>query len=298
MSIKHLIYQDVNHKSTSFEQYSSEALPIECEVTCKAPEPEPLEQFYIQLFSFSASSATNAVTIIWHRGLEWNDFDEVLVSTKNDGSNAQQIQLDRDVEQTFTFETTSTVFYIGVMQKGKNKADAESRAREIYDNASLSHTLLPYFSSRSATCVLDNNIVYYTDNINILKSTLKSNQIIYPSTIKPDYAPFGIDYLFDGIASYVSNEGAEYAIHISTPQNDYNMHNTTYVSMSWARAGLPETTEWVDINYKLGFSRIPVDSPIYAEDWAEEFMSDKKWTTSIFRFPTGSQEYRTELGYI
>lgn len=296
MNKLHKLYQDINHRSNSFENYDELVVPTSCEVTCKAPEPVG-EPFYVNLFSFSAASTTNTVTMIYGRGLEWNDFEGVYVATDNIGSDKQQITLEKGVEQEFTFVKSTTTFYVGVIQLGEDLYDATDKALRKYSDGSLSHTMLPYFTTRSSKCVLDNNIVYYTDDINILKSTLKSNQIIFPYTIKPDYAPFGIDYLFDGMASYVSNEGAEYSIHISTPQNDYNMRNTTYVSMSWERAGLPETTEWVDINYKLGFSRIPVESPIYAKEWAEEFMSDKKWTTSIFRFPTGSQEYRTELGY-
>lgn len=294
MSVKHLVYQDVNYKSASFEQYSNEALPIDCEVTCKAPEPVG-EPFYVNLFSFSTQSLTNTVTMIYGRGLEWNDFEGVYVSTDNIGSDKQQITLEKGVEQEFTFVKSTATFYVGVIQLGEDLYDATDKALRKYSDGSLSHTMLPYFTTRSSKCVLDNNITFYTDHINILKSTFKSNQVIYRSDIKPSLTDTGIEYLFDGHLTYTSNEGETYAIHIYDPQHDQAMRNTTYFSMSWTRAGLPETTEWVDIHYDLGFSRIPVESPIYAEEWCTNFMQDKYYNTYIYTFPSGAKEYRTEL---
>lgn len=298
MNKLHKLYQDINHRSNSFENYDELVVPTSCEVTCKAPEPEPVgEPFYINLRQFRATSAAS-IDVEYVRGLEWNDFDGIWIGKNLDGTESQTIDLIKGATQTFTSDTSSQYWYMGVIVKGKDLADAREKAQQKYLDGALSFKLIPLYGSGPFSKVLiTNDIIYYTDQITKEHYTISADTVTIPGKFKPPYDPnYDYEYRFDGMTDSRTNLGETHISRLYTPQRANDTSDSQF-AQSWSRDGFSSETEWVNKTWDLGLGSVPVESPVYAEEWCTNYMQDKEWYYYVQSWSGGYQEGRIILRY-
>lgn len=266
MPISKLYYQDINPKSETVGEIREESLQSSCIPDCP---PEDLEEFFFQITSVWDYMGNKAITFEWKHGFEWDNCFEFYYSFSYDG---QKYPIGKEFQKPVFIQwfTGETDIYFWASIKAHDLDEAYRLFWDNYNNNYLNYRV--YLDD-------DNKHFFYLTNE--VKGNLEFSKTVLDQTLNKLYTDSEVpNYPIPGQDVSQSEAIIQLDITAGSRYYLYSLYSNTTRYLS----DLMKNQDWT---VKAAFLNIPVESPVFAKDWIDNYMADKD--IEIYKDPANDQ---------